>query len=296
MFRSAQANFKTRCGFLLIATVATAGLLAPLIVPSESELSPFCVHLAQANLPLLAGGHILGTDVLGRDVASLLLWGARTSLLIGLCSAIAAVTIGSLWGSVSALSGGLAEAIMMRLVDVLLAVPNIVLLLFVAALINDLPYRHFLPAYVIDLLGITSYSNGLLPLLMVIVIISATTWLEVARLTSARIKSILAEDYIQAAVAQGLGFWQLTIKHLLPNAATIITVEGSLLVADAILSEAGLSFLGLGIGPATPSWGSMLNSAQQSLLLGNWWSVVAPGVMITGTVLGIQLLSRKQEE
>jgi len=188
------------------------------------------------------------------------------------------------------------EAIMMRLVDVLLAVPNIVLLLFVAALINDLPYRQILPSYVIDLLGITSYSNGLLPLLTVIVIISATTWLEVARLTSARIKAILSEEYIQAAVAQGLDFWQLIIKHLLPNAANIITVEGSLLVADAILSEAGLSFLGLGIGPATPSWGSMLNSAQQSLLAGNWWSVVAPGVMITGTVLGIQLVSRKQED
>jgi peptide/nickel transport system permease protein len=295
MFRSAQANFKTRCGYLLVITIALAGLFAPLIVPSDSELSPSCIHLAQANLPPLAGGHILGTDSLGRDVASLLIWGARTSLLIGLCSAVAAVTIGSLWGSVSALAGGIVEAIMMRLVDVLLAVPNIVLLLFVAALINDLPFRHFLPNYIIDLLGITSYSNGLLPLLTVIVIISATTWLEVARLTSARIKTILSEDYIQAAVAQGLSFWQLTIKHLLPNAATIIAVEGSLLVADAILSEAGLSFLGLGIGPATPSWGSMLNSAQQSLLLGNWWSVVAPGVMITGTVLGIQLASRKQE-
>ncbi|PWT97148.1 MAG: hypothetical protein C5B53_08470 [Candidatus Melainabacteria bacterium] len=296
MFSSARANFKTRCGYLIIAVIALAGLLAPLIVPSESDLSPFCVHLSRANLPLLADGHFLGTDALGRDLASLLIWGARTSLLVGLCSALAAITIGSLWGSVSALSGGLVEAFMMRLVDVLLAVPNIVLLLFVAALINDLPYRHFLPAFLIDLLGITSYSNGLLPLLTVIVIISATTWLEVARLTSARIKSILSEDYIQAAVAQGLSFWQLTIKHLLPNAATIITVEGSLLVADAILSEAGLSFLGLGIGPATPSWGSMLNSAQQSLLLGNWWSVVAPGVMITGTVLGIQLISRKQEQ
>ena len=129
-----------------------------------------------------------------------------------------------------------------------------------------------------------------------VVVISATTWLEVARLTSARIKAILAEDYIEAAFASGLTFWQLISRHLLRNATGILAVQGSLLVADAILSEAGLSFLGLGIGPSTPSWGSMLNSAEQSLLSGNWWSVVAPGLMITFTVLAIQLISGRQDE
>jgi peptide/nickel transport system permease protein len=290
-----RANFKRRCGFLLIISIAMAALLAPLIIPVDSNLSPFCVHLASINTAIGTNGHFLGTDALGRDVLGLLLWGARTSLLVGLCSAAAAVSIGSLWGAFSALAGGIVEAIMMRLIDVLLAVPSIILLLLAAALVNDFPYQKFLPSYLLNLLGITSYSNGLMPLLTVIVIISATTWLEVARLTSARIKSVLSEEYVKAAVVAGLSFWQLTIKHLLPNAGNIIAVEASLLVADAILSEAGLSFLGLGIGPSTPSWGSMLNSAQQSLLVGNWWSVVAPGMIITITVLAIQLISQKND-
>jgi peptide/nickel transport system permease protein len=291
MLRGSQIRFKTQLGQLLILVITLSGLLAPSILAAGSDYSPFCVHLNSANLKLGLQGHILGTDCLGRDVLGLLFWGARTSLLIGFCSALAAISLGSLWGAISALSGGIVEAIMMRLVDVLLSIPNIIALLFVASLINELPLKQLLPAFILKLLGITSYSNGFLPLLTVILIISATTWLEVARLTNARIKAILAEEYIQAAVASGLNFWQLLVRHLLPNAYEIIAVQGSLLVADAILSEAGLSFLGLGIGPSTPSWGSMLNSAEQSLLLGNWWSVLAPGLMITLTVLAIQLIS-----
>lgn len=294
MVGSSRITLRAKLGYLLLVIVLFLAILAPSLIPDSSNLSPFCVHFSQANLAPGTGDHLFGTDLLGRDVLGLILWGARASLLVGLASAAAALTIGSLIGSMSALAGGFFEAVMMRLVDVLLAIPNLVLLLVVAAFISDLPYQQILPPFLIKLLGITSYSNGLLPLLTVILIISATTWLEVARLTSARIRVILSEEYIQAAQAVGLGFWQLIWKHLLPNAANIIAVEGSLLVADAILSEAGLSFLGLGLGPSTPSWGSMLNSAQQSLLSGNWWSVIAPGLMITGTVMAIQLISQTE--
>ena len=101
--------------------------------------------------------------VFGADVLALILWGARTSLLVGLCSALAALAIGSIWGSVSALAGGAIETIMMRLVDVLLSVPSIIALLFVAALLNELPFRQILPPAILNLLGITNYSNGLFP-------------------------------------------------------------------------------------------------------------------------------------
>jgi peptide/nickel transport system permease protein len=105
--------------------------------------------------------------------------------------------------------------------------------------------------------------------------------------------STKTEEFIIAAEAIGLGNFGIIVKHLLPNAANIIFLEGTLLVSDAIQIEAGLSFLGLGLGPSTPSWGSMLNSAQVNLLQGNWWSVVVPGTLIAVTVLAIQLLTQR---
>ncbi len=242
-----------------------------------------------ANLPPGSQGHILGTDNLGRDLIGLLLWGARTSLLVGLCSAFCAVTIGSLWGAISALSRPFMQAVMMRVVDILLSVPNIILLLVIDALVLELPWQKWLPNNLANTLGITNYSNGFIPLLTIIIVISSTTWLEVSRLTAARIKTIMSDQYVEAAVTNGLDFWQIIFKHLLPNAANIIVLEGTLLVADAILSEAGLSFLGLGLGPNMPSWGSMLNGAQKNIIAGNWWSALAPGLFITLTVFAIQM-------
>jgi peptide/nickel transport system permease protein len=107
------------------------------------------------------------------------------------------------------------------------------------------------------------------------------------------VQSILQEEYVAAAFALGLDNWSIITKHLLPNAANIILVEATLLVSDAILIEAGLSFLGLGLGPSTPSWGGMLNNAQANLLQGNWWSVVVPGTLIAITVLSIQLITQE---
>lgn len=290
-----QAKLKpTQClGLILFSLVAAMALAAPLLAPVDSSLSPFNLSLANCDLPPGSHHHWLGTDHLGRDVLSLSMWGARASLTVGICSALIAVTLGAFWGATSAFAGGLTDAFLMRVVDVCLSVPGIILLLVADALLADLPYRSVLPKTVLDVLGINSYSDGALPILTVVLVIAITTWLEAARLTRARVLSTKTEEFIIAAQAIGLGDCAIIVKHLLPNAANIIFLEGTLLVSDAIQIEAGLSFLGLGLGPSTPSWGSMLNSAQVNLVAGNWWSVVVPGTLIAVTVLAIQLLTQR---
>jgi peptide/nickel transport system permease protein len=166
------------------------------------------------------------------------------------------------------------------------------LLLIARALVSDVPYRQMMPAPLLHALGINSYSDGLLPVITVILVIASTTWLETARVTRARVQSLKSEEFIEAAKSVGLSTWGIVLKHLLPNAANIIFLEGTLLVSDAILIEAGLSYLGLGLGPSMPSWGSMLNSAQANLLANNWSSVLVPGTLISLTVLSVQLVTQ----
>jgi peptide/nickel transport system permease protein len=293
MIIQAKLNPTQWLGLILFSLVAAMALGAPLLAPADSSLSPFNLSLANCDLPPGSHHHLLGTDHLGRDVLSLSMWGARASLTVGICSALIAVTLGAFWGATSAFAGGLTDAFLMRVVDVCLSVPGIILLLVADALLADLPYRSVLPKTVLDVLGINSYSDGALPILTVVLVIAVTTWLEAARLTRARVLSTKTEEFIIAAQAIGLGDFAIIVKHLLPNAANIIFLEGTLLVSDAIQIEAGLSFLGLGLGPSTPSWGSMLNSAQVNLVAGNWWSVVVPGTLIAITVLAIQLLTQR---
>ncbi|HNB25067.1 MAG TPA: ABC transporter permease, partial [Candidatus Melainabacteria bacterium] len=185
--------------------------------------------------------------------------------------------------------GGPIDTLMMRCVDGLLAIPNIVLLLTINTLLSANTFNSF-PEWSLRLLKVTAFSSGYLPLFTVIVVISATTWLEAARISRSKIQSILLEEYIYSAKALGISVTRMLFRHLMPNAAPVLLVEATLLVSDAILMEAGLSFLGLGLGPSTPSWGSMLTSAQSSLIEGNWWAVVVPGVLITTTVVGVNLL------
>lgn len=277
-------------GGLILTAIALLGALAPSIAPIDSAISPLHIDLTRVNLPLFACGHLLGTDYMGRDVLAQAAWGARASLSVGLFAALAAVTFGSLWGSVSAFAGGIVDAVMMRIVDGLLAIPSIILLLAINSLISTPSLVDAMPAWVLSLFRVTQYSFGLLPLFTVVVVISATTWLESARISRAKITAVKEEEYIAAATALGSGPWHMITRHLLPNAAIVLMVEGTLLVSDAVLMEAGLSFLGLGLGPSTPSWGTMLSSAQLSVIEGNWWAVLIPGLLITITVSAVNLL------
>ena len=285
-----RLGFRLLMGSGIMISLVILGLVAPLVFPMNGALSPLHIDLSSTNLQPGINGHILGTDYLGRDVASQAIWGARSTLSVGILAALIAVTFGSFWGSFSAFAGGLIDNIMMRTVDGLLAIPNIILLLALNSILSTPALVKSLPQPLVELLGVNNYSYGMMPLVLVIVVISATSWLEAARIARAKVLALRGEEYLVAAKSLGAGTMRTIFNHLLPNAASVLLVEATLLVSDAVLMESGLSFLGLGLGPATPSWGTMLSAAQLSLMEGNWWSVFIPGVLITMTVGAISLL------
>src|SRR5262249_23835265 len=243
-----------------------------------------------ANCPPGTNGHPLGTDHLGRDLFGQAVWGARASLAVGILAAGIAVTIGTLWGSLGALVGGVIDTVMMRIVDGLLSIPPLILLLALQSIVSTPALAEVLPSPLLGILHVTNWSYGLLPLVVVIFVVSATNWLEAARLSHAQVLSIKQQEFIAAAQSIGLATAGMLRRHILPNAAGVIIVEATLLVSDAVLMEAGLGYLGLGLGPGIPSWGGVLASAQMSLIQGNWWAAAVPGLMITTTVLAVNLI------
>lgn len=283
-------NLGTICGIAILLLLVGMALFAPLITPLNNTLS---VNLAERNIPPFSAQHVFGTDHLGRDLFAQALWGARASLFVGIVAALIASAFGSFWGATSALLGGKIDLIMMRFVDGMLAIPGIVLILLFQSLISTPSLANQIPAWAAKTLNVSDYSFGYLPLLVVIITISATSWLEAARLTRAQVLAILEEDFIEAAHAQGLSTWQMLTNHLLPNATFVIAAETTLLVSDAVLMEAGLGFLGLGLGPDTPSWGHMLGTAQAGLIEGNWWSASVPGLLIAVLVLAVNLVGQR---
>jgi ABC-type dipeptide/oligopeptide/nickel transport system permease subunit len=290
---NAVAKLGTIFSITIIFCLIVMALSAPIMAPLNSPLAPWTVHLDQANLPPLSPGHFLGTDCLGKDLLSNCLWGARASLLVGITAACLAAGFGFLWGAISALSGEIIDSVMMRIVDGLLAVPQIVLLLVFQALISTQVISAQLSLPIRTALHITSYSQGLLPLFTVIFVISATSWLEAARIAQAQVRSITGQEYMEAAYAVGLNRTQLLVRHVLPNCAFLLILEACLLVSDAVLAESGLSFLGLGLGPSMPSWGTMLSHAEASLIQGNFWAALFPGLLISLLVLSVNLIGER---
>lgn len=274
----------------LVIFLAFLPILAPIVHPVTPPLTPSHVDLTVANVMPFTDGHFLGTDSLGRDVLAMALWGARTSLALGLVAAMLAVSFGTLWGAVSSLIGGFVDTVMMRIVDGLLAIPALILLLALSALVNGPAFADTLPKTVLSLLNVTSYSLGFLPFVTVISVIAATSWLEAARIAHSKISAIQLEEYIEAARALGASTGHTLFRHLVPNASRIIMIQATLLISDAIVMEAGLSFLGLGLSPDTPSWGTMLRQASSDLFLGNWWAPLVPAALISLTVLAVELL------
>ena len=184
--------------------------------------------------------HLLGTDKFGRDVLSRVIYGARISLMIALLAVAITVVLGALVGAVAGYFGGAADAILMRIVDALLAIPRLFLLLTCVALFSGSVW-------------------------LIIVLLGATGWMATARLVRAQVLALRNLDYVKAAEALGAGGRGVIWRHLIPNTLTVIIVAATLRIGGIILTEASLSFLGLGVPPPTPSWGQMVFEGREAI-------------------------------
>ncbi len=277
-------------GGMLLALLAVVAVAAPWLAPRD----PLQTSLPDALLPPSARD-LLGTDQLGRDVLSRLLYGARISLLIGFLAVGISVIVGSLVGVVAGFYGGWVDAALMRLVDTLLSIPTIFLLLAVIAM--D-PAERLLGLGGLPLLG--GAVRGLFTVIdphitILMAVIGLMSWMGVARLVRAEILSLKEREFVLAARVLGASPWRLMAVHLLPNAMGPVLVNATLGVGGAILTESVLSYLGLGVQPPTPSWGNILNEGRIALGVA-WWLTLSPGLCIFLTVLAFNLVGEGLRE
>jgi peptide/nickel transport system permease protein len=247
-------------GVMMITVLTLACVVGPWLLP----FNDLYIDLRARFAPPFTGYHIFGTDPLGRDLAARLFMAGRISLLIGFFAMVLCTVFGTVIGVAAGYYGGRIGAFLMRFVDAFLAFPSIFLLLALAAFIKPSPF-------------------------MITVIIAVTSWMEVARIVEAEVRSLRERDFILAARMLGLSNRWIMFRELLPNVMGPIIVAATLTVARAILLEAYVSFLGYGIQPPLPSWGNMLNGAQQYLASAPWLAIV-PGIAITLAVTSFNFI------
>jgi peptide/nickel transport system permease protein len=247
-------------GVAMITSLTLACVFGPYLLPYDS----LHIDLRARFAPPLTGQHYLGTDPLGRDVAARLLMAGRISLLVGFCAMLLSTLIGTLVGVIAGYRGGWIGAALMRTVDGFLSFPSIFLVLALAAALRPTPA-------------------------MIVIIISVTKWMEVARIVEAEVRSLREREFVQAGRMLGLSGAHIMFREILPNAMGPIIVAATLTVARAILLEAYISFLGYGIQPPLPSWGNMLNGAQQYLASAPWLAII-PGAAITIAVTSFNFI------
>ena len=223
--------------------------------------------------------HWFGSDSTGRDVFNRIIYGGQISIFIGVLAVVLEVTLGTVIGGLAAYFGGWVDAILMRFTEAMLAIPSLFLLIVLAKFLGQ-------NAPTINILGRTfSGSVGI-----VILVIGMTSWMYLARIVRANVLSLKELDYISAAKALGANYSRIFFNHLIPNTLGPIIVTATLGVANAILTEAYVSFLGLGVQPPTATWGNMMDQAQSFLIQGVWWMWVFPSLFIIFTILCINLM------
>lgn len=246
-------------GMVLVFFLFVIAVLAPRISPYD----PALINLDQILSPPSAK-HWLGTDQLGRDVFSRMIWGSRISLLVGFVAIGIATFIGALLGSMAGYYGGWIDNLIMRFVDIMLCFPTFFLILAVIAVLEPSIWN-------------------------IMIVIGVTGWMGVARLVRAEFLSLKDREFVLSARAVGASDFRIIFRHVLPNALAPLLVAATLGVAAAILTESALSFLGIGVQPPTPSWGNMLTAGKDNIEIA-WWLSVYPGLAILLTVLGYNLL------
>jgi peptide/nickel transport system permease protein len=250
----------------IIVVLAFLAVFAELIAPYNPEIG----SLSQRFKPpaWVAGGsteYLLGTDHIGRDVLSRLIFGARVSMMVGFTAVIIAGLLGSALGILSGYLGGWVDQVIMRVTDTWLALPALTFAIFLAAIVGPSEWN-------------------------IVIILAAVYWTRYARVIRGEVLSLKERDFVRLAIVAGCSKWTIMRRHLLPNVANTAIVLATLMLGVVIVAEAALSFLGVGVPPPKPAWGLMLADGKKGLMAGYWWLTVFPGICIVLLVLAANLL------
>ena len=248
--------------FLILLIIVS--VFAPLISPFKPEHQDLFGRMKPPMFENKSGVHILGTDQLGRDILSRLIWGSRVSLLIGVVSVLVSGAIGVVLGLIAGYFGGIPDAFIMRWTDMQLAIPFLIMALAVVAVLGS-------------------------GLVNIIIVLAVTGWVQYARLVRSETLRVREEEYVQSAIVVGAKNSRIIFRHILPNVVSSIIVMASLQIARMILMEASLSFLGLGVPVEIPTWGRMVADGRDYLSIAPWVATI-PGLMIFTTVICINLV------
>ncbi|MFG2222842.1 ABC transporter permease [Streptomyces sp. NPDC048644] len=250
-------TLRVRTSAVLVAAVVLAVLVVPLLIPLDRQAVDLALKLKPPSW-----AHPFGTDEVGRDLLLRCVYGLRVSLLVGVVAALAAAVIGTAVGALAGALGGWVDRAVMRAVDLCSSVPHLLLGIFIVAM----------------------FRPGVWP---VIISVALTHWLSTARIVRAEVLSLRSRPYIDAAVSGGASRWRVALRHLLPGVLPQAGLAAVLMVPHAIWHESALSFLGLGLPAHEASLGIMVNSARSSLLAGDWWPTLFPGLFIIVPTLAI---------
>ena len=249
---------------VVVALVVVAAVVSPLLAPFNPTFQDLAARLSPPLQSSRAGFHLLGTDALGRDILSRLIFGSRISLVIGLASVVVAGALGVALGLIAGYARGGWDHLIMRLADIQLAIPFLVLALATVAVVGP-------------------------SLVNLIVALGVTGWVQYARIVRAETLSVTGREYVEAARLLGGSPTRIVVRHVLPNVLASVIVVGTLQVSRMILFEASLSFLGLGVPPPTPTWGGMVADGR-SYVDRAWWVSTLPGLAIFVLVLAVAVL------
>lgn len=279
LFYSFRRDWVAIISFIVLSVLVLTALFAPLIAP-HNPYDPSGVDLMEAETPpvWMEGGttkFLLGTDAQGRGILSTMIYGMRTSLMIGMGAVFLQAFLGIFIGLVSGYFGGKLDGFLMRLADVQLSFSTLLVAIFAGAI--------FQTAF-----GVAKYEQMAVPLL--ICIIGLAEWPQIARTVRASVLAEKKKEYVEAARVIGLPSARIMLRHILPNTLSPVLVIATVQVANAVMSEAALSFLGFGMPVTRPSLGSLIKSGFEFIFSGSWWITIFPGVLLVVLILVINLL------